>query len=243
MTRPVTHRGHVGIARRVLAVITGRRFPYAHLTLWAMVLISISGCPATIPVHPAETIAPPPNHHNASAFYYFSRAELMLKQGDIDEAIWLMGKAVDFDPQSTFLKLELADLYLINKTYHKALMVVNGVLEKEPDNLEALAIAGKVYQLQNKRVEAQRAFEKILANNAAGPDIYLFLGRLYWDANDMQNAGRIFGRMVKAYPESYVAHYFNGLVLSARGEDEPASSAFLKALDLEPSLNEAGNDC
>lgn len=174
----------------------------------------------------------------APAYYYFASAQLKLRQGDLNEAIWSLERAIDFDPESAFLNLELANFYLIKKELDKALKVVRSILDKDPENIQALTLSGKIYQQQNDTVAAKSVYEKVLAKDGADPNIYLFLGRLYWDGNDMANAGRVFRKMVARFPDSYVAHYFHGKVLVAEGEEALAEKAFLKSLALEPSLEE-----
>lgn len=197
----------------------------------------VSGC-QRLPVQSEIEGPKTPSTCCAPAYYYFASAQLKLRQGDLNEAIWSLERAIHFDPQSAYLNLELANLYLIKKDMHKALKVVQGILDKAPENIQALTLAGKIYQQQNDTAAAQSVYEKVLARDGADPNIYLFLGRLYWDSNDMANAGRVFRKMVARFPDSYVAHYFHGKVLVTQGEEALAEKAFLKSLALEPSLEE-----
>ena len=68
--------------------------------------------------------------------------------------------------------------------------------------------------------------------------MYLQLGRIYWNENDLNNADRIFHEMVTHFPTSYAAYYFDGKVLSAQGKYDQAAQAFKQSLILEPSLEE-----
>jgi tetratricopeptide (TPR) repeat protein len=200
-------------------------------------LYFILGC-QYIPVQSETRKDTPPSGCCAPAYYYFTSAQLKLREGDLNEAIWSLEKAIQFDSQSAYLNLELANLFMIKKEFSKALKVAQGVLDNDPENLQALTLAGKIYQQQNDTAAARNAFEKVLAGDGADSSIYLFLGRLYWDTDDMANADRVFRKMTIRFPDSYVAHYFYGKVLVAQGEDVRAEKAFLKSLALEPSLEE-----
>jgi tetratricopeptide (TPR) repeat protein len=174
----------------------------------------------------------------APAYYNFATSQLMLKQGDLNEAIWMLENAITADPGSDYLKLELVNLLVIKKETDKALGIIETVLSRQPDNVRALTMAGRIYQQQGNQKAARKAFEKVLAADGSDANIYIFLGRMYWDENDMRNADRVFSKMVARFPDSYVAHYFYGKVQAAIGEDERAEAAFLKSLALEPSLEE-----
>ena len=81
--------------------------------------------------------------YDADAFYYFSSAQLVLKAGQIEEAIWLLEKAVTLDMNSLFLKVELAETYTANRQFDKALTLVDMVLSRQTENVAALLLAGK----------------------------------------------------------------------------------------------------
>ena len=178
----------------------------------------------------------------ARAYYYFALAQLNLKQGDVNEALWCMDEAIKADSQSAYLKIEMANLLMIKKDYDKALAMIKQVLEQQPDNIQGLTLAGRIYQRKQDMTSAKAAFEKALALNPTDPGIYLLLGRIYWNENDLENAGRIFGQMVKQLPDSYVAQYFNGKVLLGQGKQDLAEAAFLRALEIDPTLQEPRNE-
>jgi tetratricopeptide (TPR) repeat protein len=185
-----------------------------------------------------NTVVDVPRSSTGAAYYYFSIAQMKLKEGALNEAQWFLEKAIQNDAQSAVLKLELSDLYLARGDSGKALATIRQVLIDNPDNTEALVLAGRIHQQQDEIPEAKALFEKALANNPSDPDIYLYLGRIYWNDNDLANAERVFRRMAANFPSSYAAHYFNGKVLAAQGKYAQAINAFTRSLELEPSLEE-----
>ncbi len=206
--------------------------------------IAAMGCQAGLP--PAEQPAPSESvlddamavNGSAAAYYYFSVAQMKIKEGALAEAQWLLEKAIQYDPTSVELKMDLADLYLAQHNEDKALALIHQVLADHPKNSGALVLAGRIYQQRNQITEAKGFFERALLNAPNDPDIYLYLGRIYWNENDLANAERVFRRMATQFPSSYAAHYFNGKVLAAQGKYEQATEAFKRSLELEPSLEE-----
>ncbi len=211
------------------------------ITLGIILLSAIwpTGCqpvmkePVTRPASVAQ-----PSTADAPAYYFFTAAQLELKKGDINEAIWLLEQAIGHDPRSSYLKLEMANLLLIKKDTGKALDLIESVLAKEPDNLQALSMAGRIYQQQQRMDDALAAFEKVLAGEPDDQNNYLVVGRIYWNKNDFDGAERVFAKMIRNLPDSYSAYYFYGKVLAAQGKEEEAETALLKSLQLEPSLEE-----
>ena len=191
-----------------------------------------------LPGEPQDQVQAGASRPYAPAYYYFAAAQLKLKQGDVNEALWSIQKAIEYDPDAVYLKLEMVNLLLIKKEYDKALSMIGQVLKQQPDNIQGLILAGRIYQRKQDMPSAKAAFEKALALKPAEQSIYLLLGRIYWNENDLDNAGRVFGQMVTQLPGSYVAHYFNGKVLLGQGKQKEAEKAFLKALELDPTLEE-----
>ena len=174
----------------------------------------------------------------AAAYYYFSLAQMKLKTGDIAEAKWYLEKAIQFDGQSVAIRMELASLNLLNNDTDAALALVRQVLDDQPDNSDALTMAGRIFQQRKMYAEAKNLYEKALVGNPSDPNIYLHLGRIYWNERNLANAERIFRLMAHNFPTSYAAHFFNGKVLADQGKYDEAIAAFNRSLELEPSLEE-----
>lgn len=210
-----------------------------HMLCALLALIVLAGCQTsalTVPDNPV--MEPSHDRTGARAYHYFLAAQQKLKQGDVNEAIWLMDKARTYDPDSTYLKLETSNLLLIRKQPDAALELIEQVLEKEPDNQRALIAAGRIYQQRNESERAQAVLERAMAAAPTDQNVYLLLGRIYWDKGDVANTVRVFERMVATIPDSYTAYFFYGKALATAGDLDRAERALLKSLELEPSLTE-----
>jgi tetratricopeptide (TPR) repeat protein len=204
-----------------------------------LALIVLAGCQSsaqTVTTNPV--MEPSHNRTGAKAYHYFLAAQQKLKQGDVNEAIWLLNKARTYDPDSTYLKLETSNLLLIKKQPDEALGLIEQVLEQDPNNQKALIAAGRIYQQRNESEKAKAVLERAMAATPADQNVYLLLGRIYWDKGDVPNTVRVFERMVAAIPDSYTAYFFYGKALATAGELDRAEQALLKSLELEPSLTE-----
>ena len=96
-----------------------------NLTIIVMVLLFLFGCSVQKKGAPLSKRQPEEKGAGAveseNSYYYFTESELYQKQGNLDKAIQSLDKAIQKDPGSAYLKLELAILYLRQKNNKKAL--------------------------------------------------------------------------------------------------------------------------
>ncbi|WP_218187954.1 tetratricopeptide repeat protein [Desulfosarcina cetonica] len=64
---------------------------------------------------PATPHLPAGKEQPVNAYYLFAKAHIVLKQGNIDQAISIMQAAIALDPASAYLKRELAGMWLLKK--------------------------------------------------------------------------------------------------------------------------------
>ena len=146
-------------------------FCQISLALYAGAFLFLSGCTSLLhnvshEVQPSEephSVMFTPQAGDESTYFYYTEAQLQWAKGNLDKAASFLEKAIRKDPESAYLKTELAMLYLQQKDEDKALSVVKTILVKKPDNVDALIIGGRISQNQNKIDEARRAYEKVIA--------------------------------------------------------------------------------
>lgn len=210
--------------------------------LYYLILIAVSatifGCHGQERAQALDTVPVAKAGPNARAYYYYMVSQIKLKQSDIPEAIWYLKQATEHCRDSSYLKIELANLYLIEKEDQESLALIQQVLAKEPSNVQALTIAGRIYQQQKKMDKAIEAYEKVLLSQPSEQGVYLVLGRIYWNNNNFNDAERVFEQMTVNIPESYAAYFFYGKALAAQGKLASAEKALLKSIKLEWSLEE-----
>jgi tetratricopeptide (TPR) repeat protein len=210
-----------------------------NIIITIMLSIFLAGCQSLAPsTAPQTEIKESRTGAGAKAYHYFLAAQQKLKQGDVNEAIWLLNKASAYDKGSCYLKLETANLLLVTKKPDEALALIEEVLERDPENLKALVAAGRIYQQRDESDKAKAVLERAMATDPPDQNIYLLLGRIYWDAGDISDTVRVFEKMVGNLSYSYAAYFFYGKALLAAGKLDLAERALLKSLDLEPSLTE-----
>jgi tetratricopeptide (TPR) repeat protein len=137
-------------------------------------ILATAGCTANIP---EQTPVEAPMEHRAyqgpeNQYYYFTAAQVQRTKGNLDKAVVLLRKAIALDPESFYLQRELATVYIQNREDEKALEVLEGVLQKNPNDVKSLIIYGGVRQVRKETKEAIAAYEKILTLDPKHQRIY-----------------------------------------------------------------------
>lgn len=171
-------------------------------------------------------------------YYYFTTAQIERKKGNLDKTIALLRKAIELDPESIYLQRELATVYLQNKEGAKAIDVLEGVLQRHPNDIKALIIYGGTKQVRKENTDAIAAYEKILALDPKQERVYSLLGNLYLQSGDDARAKTTFNRLIKNFPASYEGHYYLGRISAQQGKTEEAERQYKKALELAPDRPE-----
>ncbi len=212
------------------------------LAIFFMVILFFSGCAlnkkAAPIAHEKSNEKISNSYKSESGYYYFIEAQLQKKKSNLSEAINYLIKAIEKDPESLYLKRELAILYLYQKDNQKALNVVEGILKKDPNDVKSLIIYGQIKQSLDHIDDAKKAYERVIAIDPKQRNIYLYLGALYMEENDLNSALKVYGSLIQNFPDSYAGHFFIGKIHAAQGNIEEAEKKFQKTLELEPRLEE-----
>ncbi len=171
-------------------------------------------------------------------YYYYTAAQFQKQKGNIDNAIFYMKMAIKKDSESSFLKKELAFLYMNQNSYEEALALIEEMLGKDPEDLEALIFVGNIRMYLKQKDKAKNIYEKVLSLEPKKKNIYLFLGSIYFEAGEYEKALQVYGKMVKNFPESYTGYFFLGKTHAKINNYEDAEKEFRKTLDIEPMLLE-----
>jgi len=173
-----------------------------------------------------------------NAYYYYMESQLAESRGESDKSVAYLKKAVEIQPDSLFLKKELALEYLQQKDTAEALILLQEILDRKPDHVEALILYGRIMQERDNLEQAKQAYEKAIALDRSRENVFLLLGRIYLGEENDSEALRIFQALVEEHPRSYPGHYFLGKLFARQERYEAAEQEYKKALEIEPALLE-----
>ena len=190
-----------------------------------------SGNMAAAPSDPAVSLPP---DHQAAYYYLLSRRYENKKEPDKAQAA--LKSAMTKDPDSSFLLREYIIGLQNRKEPDKALELAEQLAQKDPDNVENLLLLARLKKGDEKDLPG--LLERILILAPEDKETFLRLGKVYMDEKMTSQALSLFSRMVKTFPDYYVAYFYLGEVQLTAGQPEAARDSFLKTLELEPDLLE-----
>ena len=115
------------------------------------IILFAVGCTAN-PIKPTPTKTKPNGFYGPeNQYFYFTAAQVQRKKGNLDKAVVLLQKAMNLDPDSSYLQRELVTVYLQNKENDKAIEILEEMLQKNPNDLKSLIIYGGIKQVQQRK--------------------------------------------------------------------------------------------
>jgi tetratricopeptide (TPR) repeat protein len=174
--------------------------------------------PAAASAQPAKATSKTPDR--AAAYYHFALAHMYEEQVATygrselaNKAIEEYRAAIDADPTSAYLTSGLAELYAKTGRIRDAVVEAQEIIKKNPNNLEARRLLGRIYLRSLGDMQsgsgsesilklAIEQYEQIVRLQTDSMDDHLLLGRLYRLNNDLQKAENEFKIAVKLQPDS-----------------------------------------
>jgi Tfp pilus assembly protein PilF len=134
-------------------------------------------------------------------------ARNFMRVGDWDNAILVLSKALQSDPNNLELSKDLAFSYLYDKNYAKALEVVKPLLERDDADVPTFQIAGNVYKALEEVKDADKMYKKALKKFPNSGPLYSEYGELLWAKKDYDAIG-MWEKGIEVDP-SYAGNYYN----------------------------------
>ena len=165
--------------------------------------------------------------------------------GDLEGAIGEYKKALETDPGSSLLHLNLATVFIQKDKPAQAIEELKQAIELAPETVQPHVLLALVYATQGKADLAAGEYILALENaTKAEPknvDIYKSLGAIYLQQKKLKQAEGIFKLLVNISPVDAQAHFYLGNVYYDL-KDYPSVEQELKsAVKLKPDYHEALN--
>ncbi|MSO21868.1 MAG: tetratricopeptide repeat protein [Acidobacteria bacterium] len=183
----------------------------------------------------------------AEAYYHFSLARNFEESGNFLNAVDEYRKAIQQDPQSPHLYIELANAFLRNRQMNNAIREAENAVRVDPENLEAHRLLGTIYYniVRNEdsgRVPASseylkkaiQEYEKISSLDGSDTNSLVVLSLLYRYDGQAGKAVETAKRLLDKAPSSEAGLANLAQIYSEQGNTQDAINVFKKALEVNP---------
>lgn len=205
------------------------------------------------PAQPAAA-ATPVGDNRATAYYNFAMGRLYAGMAELEgnkndyvaKAIEHYKEALRLNPTASVIFEELTDLYVATGRMSDAVTQAEAMLEREPGNLQARRMLGRIYtrslgQGKQGRVneeslrKAIEQFQKITEGDPKDTESWVMLGRLYGISNNSVESEKAYNAALKADPNSEDALTGLAMLYSDMGDNKRAVEKLKAVTDKTPN--------
>lgn len=134
-------------------------------------------------------------------------AQSFMKQGDYSNAIMILNRCIEKEPENRSVGKDLALSYFYSGNNPKALEAIQPILKSDEADDQTFIIAGNIYKKLDKGKDAEKTFKKGIARFPESGSLYNELGEVQVN-NGNREAIKTWEKGIKADP-SYGRNYFN----------------------------------
>ena len=130
-----------------------------------------------------------------------------MRTGDHDNAILVLNKAIQAEPENEQLLQDLALAYYYKKDFAQAKIYARKLAEMDEIDVTSFQIAGTVYRALEETKEAEKLYKRALKKHPASGVLYSEYGEMLWSKND-NNAIKMWEKGIEMAP-SYPGNYYH----------------------------------
>ncbi|HEX5482463.1 MAG TPA: winged helix-turn-helix domain-containing protein [Terriglobia bacterium] len=168
-----------------------------------------------------------PSHATARRWY----ANYLSALGRTEEALQEMHRALDLDPLSLIINMELAWIYYMGRDNGRAADLALRTLEMEPGFSPTRHVLGLAHEQMGKFKDAIQLLQEAHANSGGNPISLAALAHAYARANRPQEARKTLARLKALSGRAYVPPYAFAFVHAGLGDKSQSLIWLQKALE------------
>ena len=154
--------------------------------------------------------------------------------GQFGPAFAYLQRSVEFNPEDSEVQTRLATLLLLRGQRDEAREEAGSVLDREPENLDALAIYADTATSAGEVDGAIRRLENARATHESRAKYHLALAALHLRKQEFDTAEAMFHEAARVEPDSSEAHLALGTFYLAKRDLDEADKEFNKAAESAP---------
>ena len=161
-----------------------------------------------------------------------------MRQGDFDNAIIILNRALQLDKNNLEMEKDLAMSYYLKRDYQKALDEVKILLNRDDVDAVSYQIAGNVYKALEEVKECERVYKEALRKFPNSGPLYSEYGELLWAKKDFSSID-LWEKGIRVDP-AYSGNYYNAARFYFYTKDKVWSLVYGEIFVNMESLSERG---
>jgi len=175
--------------------------------------------------------------NQGKCYSYFLESMYLLSKGNLKEAQIYLRKAIALNPNSAYLALNMAQIYLREKKVKKAEIWVKKALKLNPNYIAAKVALARIYAIENKIPTAINILKEILVNNPNNKDALILIATIYANSNNYSKAIETLKQLSKLINhKSILIDYYIGLYSIETKQYQQAEIYLKKVLAKTPNM-------
>ena len=174
--------------------------------------------------------------HDAAGWHMLGLVQT--RSGNHAAAEQSLQRAIQLQPASTQILLQLADIQQQQAKTEAALTTYRQVLQFDPANTDVLFALGLLHSRNHQPDQAASCFQQIIARSPQHFGAHASLGNLLFSKGDMGKAEYHFRMAAALQPDNALIQCNLGMALGAMGRHDEAVNCYQTALAAEPNLAE-----
>lgn len=184
----------------------------------------------------AQSTQPTDPQKEQAAYYLFMEGTTLREEGNIEAAAQAFERALQFDPNSTEIRLSLGECYFTMRRFERAIAVVEGSRERDRRVLELLA---RCHRFLGNDAQSEAMYRELAAVDSTDAEAWWYLSRLALRQGNLEQAAADLERLARLRPDGRVYAELGDL-RSRTGQYDLAVVAFSEALKIDSGW--AGRD-
>ncbi|RYG03662.1 MAG: hypothetical protein EOO02_07905 [Chitinophagaceae bacterium] len=136
------------------------------------------------------------------------QAKVFLSKGDYTNAIMLLNRAAQGDPNSIEIQKDLAYAYLLKRDFVKGLEVAEPIVKRKDADVRSFQILGLIYKGIEQKKDAEKMYREGLKRFPSSGALHNEYGEVLWAKQQFADASKSWEKGILAEP-TYPGNYYN----------------------------------
>jgi tetratricopeptide (TPR) repeat protein len=177
-----------------------------------------------------------------SAYAEYTIAVYLMESGALLRAVDHFENAWRLSSWDVSVGRGLAQACFALRNFTRCEMVVDNILEQEPDDYDSLLLKAKVRYVKRDQENAIRYLERIRELYGKEFEIERLMGNIAYEAGDLDRALEAYGNCLQIDDRHPYIHYRYGTLLAQAFRFSEAEAAFRRAIEIDSGFSEPALD-